>query len=121
VSEILGWARARPPYAYSLRRGAWYPVLQDTDSTEVVLDTSYRVVVIPKNSLQIRKHRPEHFSVVVRAPDEPNPVRGTTRDLGRMYAVCPASRSRVAIQGRPTHLECPDCGCQFPVAWEDVC
>jgi len=121
MTDVAGWARVEPPGAYSLRRGAWYPVVDDTASTEVVLDNTQRLVVIPRHHLRIRRHRPECFSVVVRAPDDPNPVRGTPEDLGLTYAVCPLSSSRIRLEGRPEILECPKCGHRFKVAWGDRC
>lgn len=121
-SEAIGWARVRPPGAYSLRRGAWYPVVEDDgEGSEVVLDLSNRRVVIPRRNLQIRSDRPTCFSIVVRTPKDPNPVKGTPEDLGLTYAVCPLSHTRVRVAGHPEVLECPRCGYQFPVEWKDLC
>ena len=119
--EPIGWARVRPPGAYSLRRGAWYPVVEDNGDSEVVLNLHARIVVIPRRNLELRRHRPTCFSVVMRTPEDPNPVRGTPMDLGLTYAVCPLSSSRVRIAGHPEILECPDCGYQFPLSWDDKC
>ncbi len=120
--QTVGWARVRPPGAYSLRRGAWYPIIDDggTDS-EVVLYLGHRRVVIPRRNVQIRQDRPVCFSVVVRSPEDPNPVRGTPEDLGLSYAVCPLSHTRVRLPAHADLLECPTCGYQFPIAWDDVC
>ncbi len=121
MSQAIGWARVEPPGAYSLRRGAWYPVLDDTASTEVVLDITQRQVVIPRHHLRIRRHRPECFSVVVRSEEDHNPMRGKPEDLGHTYAVCPLSSSRIRLSGHPEQLECPNCGHRFKVAWSDMC
>ena len=120
--QTTGWARVKPPGAYSLRRGAWYPVLEDNgDGSEVVLDLNHRTVVIPRANLQLRSDRPTCFSIVARRPEDPNPVRGTQQDLGLQYAVCPLSHTRVRLAGHPEVLECPKCGYQFPIEWDDVC
>ena len=120
--QPVGWARVKPPGAYSLRRGAWYPILENPlDEGEIVLDLRNRKVVIPKLNLEIRYKRPISFSVVVKDPDDPNPVRGTTQDLGLQYAVCPLSHTRVRLPGHPDFLECPECGYQFPIDWDDRC
>ena len=121
MSEAIGWARVEPPGAHSLRRGAWYAVVDDTASTEVVLDITQRQVVIPRHHLRIRRHRPQCFSVVVRTVSDPNPVRGKPEDLGTTYAVCPMSSSRLRLPGHPEQLQCPECGHRFKVAWDDMC
>ncbi len=121
MKETIGWARVKSPGAYGLRRGVWYPVVDDDASTGVLLDISLRTITIPRNILQIRRHQPERFSVVVRLPEDPNPVRGTPRDLGPTYAVCPSSGSRVRLSGHPDHLHCPSCHHLYAVAWDDEC
>ncbi len=119
--KTLGWARVRPPGAYMLRRGAWYPVVIDNRYQLVVLGVAQRNVAVPRDRLQIRQHLPSNFSVVIRAPDDHNPAKGTLADLGPTYAVCPSSRSRVRLEGRPDHVECPFCGHRESVAWDDIC
>ena len=104
-----------------LRRGAWYPVVIDNRYQLVVLGVAQRNVAVPRDRLQIRQHLPRHFSVVIRTPDDHNPVKGTAADLGPTYAVCPSSRSRVRIEGRPDHVECPFCGHREAIAWDDIC
>ncbi len=120
--QVEGWARVKPPGAYSLRRGAWYPILENNgDEAEIVLDLRYRTVVIPRVNIDVRTERPTCFSVVVREPHDPNPVKGTPQDLGLSYAVCPLSHTRVRLSGHPEVLECPECGYQYPIEWDDLC
>lgn len=119
--KTLGWARVRPPGAYMLRRGAWYPVVVDNRYHLVVLGVAQRNVAVPRDRLQIRQHLPSRFSVVSRTTDEYNPVRGTAADLGGTYAVCPSSRSRVRLNGHPDNIQCPVCGHREEVAWDDIC
>ena len=119
--RTLGWARVKPPGAYMLRRGAWYPVVIDNRYHLVVLGVAERHIAVPRDRLQIRQHLPAHFSVVVRESEDPNPVKGTAADLGLTYAVCPTSRDRLRLAGHPSELQCPVCGHREQVAWEDAC
>ena len=123
MTAALGWARVRPPGGYKLRRGQWYAVVSDSGSPLVFLDVPQRRwnAGIPRNHLQIRRHPPERFAIVVRTSEDPNPMRGTPADLGLTYAVCPASGSRVRLAGRPEYLECPNCGHHSAIAWEEPC
>lgn len=120
MAKHLGWARVRPPSYGSLRRGAWYQVVSD-DVSAVVVKVSERGVSVPRERLQIRQRRPEHFSVVVRSPDDPNPVRGTPKDLGLKYAVCPSSQTRVRLADDAPYLVCPECGCRYAIDWGETC
>ncbi len=121
VASAIGWARVRPKTGLRLRRGAWYPVLTDDRTKNVEIDVAEHAVAVPREQVQIRRHRPERFSVVVKSSDDPNRVKGTPEDLGLRYAVCPASHSRVRLSGHPNFLVCPDCGHRYPVAWDDEC
>ena len=142
MTETLGWARLGSPDSSASqswpelvppvsRRGAWYPVVDkveskrapepDGDRTMYVLDIGPWRLAVPANILEVRKDLPEEFSVVVRSPDDPNPTRGTPADLGTTYAVCPQSRCRVRLVGHPEKLECPCCGEEHPVDWEEEC
>ncbi len=113
------------------RRGAWYPVVDtihseastgpDNDCTLYVLDIGKWRLAVPANTLEVREALPGQFSVVVRSPTDPNPVRGTPTDLGNTYAVCPQSRCRVSLIGHPEKLKCPCCGEEHSVAWEEAC
>src|SRR5207245_3108615 len=91
--------------------GAWYPVLS-SGVTRAVLDVSGRRVVVPQELLEVRPKRPDRFTVVYRAWDDPNPARGTRADLGRRYAVCPTCASRVLLRGYviPAVTKCDMCG-----------
>jgi hypothetical protein len=121
MSRNLGWARVRPPGAATLRRGAWYPVVDDHVPNRVVLGVGTRSVAVHREFIQLRQHLPAGFSVVMKTPVDPNPVAGTGEDVGLTYAVCPWSRSRVRLKGHPDHLECPDCGHRGLVDWEESC
>ena len=128
ASASQGWPELVPPVS---RRGAWYPVVDivqpkastgpDDDWPLYVLDIGQWRLAVPANILEVRKTLPDQFSVVVRLPTDPNPVRGTPSDLGTTYAVCPQSRCRVRLVGHPEELQCPCCGEEHPVAWEEAC
>ena len=142
MTDMIGWARLSAPDASASqswpalvppvsRRGAWYPVVgrvhpetaagPDGDRTLYVLDIGAWRLAVPANILEVRETLPGQFSVVVRSPTDPNPVRGTPADLGTTYAVCPRFRCRVRLIGHPEKLECPCCGEEHPVAWEEAC
>lgn len=121
IAANLGWARVRPPGAHLLRRGAWYPVVNSRSSKLVVLQIERRNVAVLRHSVEMRDEKPDSFSVVKRAPFEPNPVRGSPLDLGPIYAVCPSSRARVRLTGHPSFMDCPVCCLEHAVAWEEDC
>ena len=113
-----GWAQAKPMGAHLMRLGAWYQIVDDRDPTLVVLDIARRNVPVHRDLVEIAEQVPELFSVVLRAPDDPNPARGTRDDLGPTYAVCPATGTRVPFTGHPEHLECPGCEELHPLDWD---
>jgi hypothetical protein len=83
----------------------------------VVIDVEGSPVDLPAQLVETRTKAPDRFTVVVRTDESPNPARGTRRDLGRVYAVCPRSATRIRLYGRPEELECPVCGHRGLVAW----
>src|SRR3990172_458293 len=121
MKKPLGWGgvwAAGPPFDASPmpRQGAWYPIVS-TGSTRIVLEVKGRRVAVPNDLIEVRKQRPERFTVVYRAVNSSNPVLGTRGDLGRIYAVCPVSGSRVRLIGHPRETKCPECGHRGEVAW----
>ena len=102
-----------------LRRGAWYPVLDDSAPAEVLLDIGGRIVAVPKRILELRisPPTPSRFTVVVRTVTDLNPVVGTKADLGRTYAVCPSCRARAQLYTRPEKITCHACGHRGEIAW----
>jgi hypothetical protein len=124
ASALSGWARlwaiAHPRTRPMLRSGAWYPVVSDSGSPEVILKVRHRDVRLPVQLVEVRKDRPRKFTVVFRSQVEGNPAAGTRRDLGRRYAVCPASGHRIRLRGRPAKVECPGCGYRGEIAWDET-
>lgn len=121
MPNTLGWARARPSGAENLRRGAWYPVLSDTQQNQIVVGTARCNVTVARDSMELRAYRPVGFSVVFKLPHDHNPVAGTPLDLGHVYCVCPWSGSRVRLVDFPDEARCPNCGFAGPVLWDDAC
>lgn len=118
---IMGWARVRPPGAHYLRRGAWYPVVNDRASTLIVLDVARRNVAVTRDAVELRSDAPDRFSVVIRSPCDPKQGRINGRELGLTYAVCPHTRARVPFQGRPARLDCPVCNEEHLMDWDLPC
>ena len=123
MATVLGWARpwaiARPFSKPTPRAGAWYPILGDTGEERIVLQIRGRKVAVLKRLVEVRPERPARFTVVYRSPTERNPARGTSRDLGRRYAVCPSCGSRLPIFHDPAVLICGICAHRGEVAyWE---
>ncbi len=121
--EQAGWARVWPTVKLSvsrnLRRGAWYPVVEVTESEKVFLAITNRAVAVPRRIVQVRPRlpRPHRFSVVYRANGERNPVRGTAADLGNTYAVCAHCAERLRLFAHQLAVCCTDCGHEAEVAW----
>ncbi len=114
------WAVARPLTAPMLRCGAWYPVIAGDHAGVVRLAVRHHTVQVPARLLEVRHDRPARFTVVFRGRQERNPASGTRRDVGRRYAVCPASGHRIPLRGEPDTLTCDRCGYRGPVAWGET-
>lgn len=121
MATAVQWARVfpavrRPPTDPMPRLGVWYPVVS-RGASRVVLEVHGRRLDLPADLVEIRDRRPDRFTVVYRTATDPNPAVGTTKDLGRVYAVCPVSGTRVRLYGQPEEIECPVCQHTGEVAW----
>ncbi len=120
TSRPLGWGRvfaaARLSQAPETRRGAWYRVVSEGRS-RIVLEVRGHRVDLAKGAVEVRPHRPDKFTVVYRAADEPTPAHGRAGDLGRVYAVCPNCARRTRLFGEPKTLDCPEYHHQGVIAW----
>ena len=94
-------------------------MLDESTEDRVTLGVGLRQVHVPRRILEIRprKSKPKHFTVVHRTKGHPNPVEGTARDLGPMYAVCAECGSRTELFGEPTKIHCLECGHSGDIAW----
>ena len=119
--RVSAWARVYPTTkrtrAKSLRRGAWYPVVNNELPDRVSLQMGTKAVAVPRSILEIRQFRPEHFSVVNRAEYQDAPNRKSVYNLGKVYAVCPACSQRLALWGEPQTKACTKCGHKGDVGW----
>jgi hypothetical protein len=121
TTQPVGWARiwaAAPPLEGDpmLRQGVWYPVVS-AGATRAVVEVRGQRVAVPTDFVEIRDQLPARFTVVYRAVHSANPASGTKADLGRVYAVCPASGTRVRLMGHPRNAKCPQCGFRGEIAW----
>src|SRR2546426_7955696 len=62
----LGWARSADNVADILRRGAWYPIVEESADGHVVVEVRQQRVRLPRGDVTIRTEVPDHWSVVAR-------------------------------------------------------
>ena len=100
----VAWARSRGALGEQdgLRRGAWYRVVEDEGKPWLVLDVHNVEVRVPRDHVEVRRDRPQNWSVV-RHP----------------YLVCPGCHTRRYVAGEPSEYRCPECGNQYAVDWRD--
>lgn len=100
----MEWARSRGSRSEKagLRRGAWYRVVENANPQWVVLDVHHVEVRVPKEDLEVRRDKPNAWSVV----HEP-------------HLVCPGCHTRMHVAAKPKDVKCPECGNNYPVNWED--
>lgn len=115
------WARVTQAEAYGLRRGAWYPVVSNSNSTTVVLDVNKSNRPVNRAHLEFSGEPPDKWSVVQRSPEDRAAKRASDRELGPVYGVCPECRERTIIEERVPSLACPSCGTEHEVDWDNPC
>lgn len=115
-----GWARCLDSVADILRRGAWYPVLEES-AEHVVLDVHSRPVRMSRADLQVRLTPPDHWSIVVRTGVLRPTLGGSREPVTQTYAVCPACNERQEFTGEPTRLRCERCHAEAAVDWSVTC
>src|SRR5206468_11420951 len=62
----LGWARCADNVADVLRRGAWYPVVEESSDGHVVVEVRRQRIRLSRADVTFRTAPPDHSSVVVR-------------------------------------------------------
>jgi hypothetical protein len=121
ATDAVAWARVYPAVqrarSKSLRRGAWYPVVNDELPDRVSIRLGPWAVDVPRRLVEVRRDRPDYFSVVNRVDYQDHPRRKSEYNLGKHYAVCPVCAHRFAILGDPDTLECPQCTHRAQIAW----
>lgn len=116
------WARAKGAGAHGLRRGAWYLVVNDTQPAVVVLDVRRTNVPVPRDMLEVRKEKPNAWSVVKWEETQRGARRASDHQLGLLYAVCPSCGERGAIEPPDAaRLTCQHCHGTFDVDWDHPC
>ena len=114
------WARVKRSGAHGLRRGAWYPVLNDR-VTIVVLDVAKRAIPMDRTLLEFRDAAPDVWSIVANEPDSSQGRRASEAALGGMYGVCPNCRERQNLTNGAEEATCESCGHLAPVDWDHPC
>ncbi len=114
------WARVSEAEAHGLRRGAWYPVIND-DKALVVLDVQKKHRPVSREYLEFRDGPPNRWSVVRRDPSEPPAKRASGADLQATYGVCPRCYERTNLIDGEEELKCPSCGEESEVDWSNPC
>lgn len=116
----LGWARSANRAADTLRRGAWYPILETTeDGKAVVVEVDRHPVRVSRVDVEVRDSAPTTWCVVSRT-GVMRPTYGGQTPLPE-YAVCPHCRERQELNGHPEHMTCQRCKAESPVDYSDRC
>jgi hypothetical protein len=117
------WARITDSVADILRRGAWYPILEETADGQVVVDVREGLQVRLKlDDVTVRDEPPSRWSVVVRTGVlRPTLGGAKSSDLVMTYAVCPACHERQDFEGKPSKLKCTRCNRTAEVDWSATC
>src|SRR5438552_18158375 len=84
----LGWARCADNVADVLRRGAWYPVVEESSDGHVVVEVRRQRIRLSRADVTFRTEPPDHPSVVVRAGVVRPPLGDQGREVGTTYAGC---------------------------------
>ncbi len=115
------WARPKPG-AHGLRRGAWYPVVNEMGRTAmIVLDVQKNNVAVPRDMLVLSEVRPSMWTVVEWQDTQRGAQRAIEENHGLTYVVCPACQSRADMAPPDTpHLKCAHCNGAYTVDRESV-
>ncbi|OLC02496.1 MAG: hypothetical protein AUH46_06655 [Gemmatimonadetes bacterium 13_1_40CM_70_15] len=117
------WARITDSVADILRRGAWYPIVEETSDGQVVVDvrTGERVR-LSLSDVTVRQHPPDQWSVVTRT-GVLRPTLGGKQgsEVDTTYGVCPHCHERQEFAGKAARLKCSRCGRESAVDWSQSC
>jgi DNA-directed RNA polymerase subunit RPC12/RpoP len=121
-SRPIGWARCLDNVADVLRRGAWYPILEETSDGKVVIEVRKRPVRVSRIDVAVRDVPPDRWSIVVRTGVLRPTLGGREgEDLTTTYAVCPHCQERQDFTGKPDNLKCARCKRESKVDWSETC
>jgi hypothetical protein len=116
-----GWARCLDNVADVLRRGAWYPIVDETPDGKVVLEVRKRPVRVSRIDVAVRESPPDRWSVVVRTGVLRPTLGGRGGEEVTTYAVCPHCQERQDFTRKPDSLKCLRCKQESKVDWSETC
>jgi len=116
-----GWAQCTDKLADVLRRGAWYPILEELSNGMVALEVQHTRVELKRSDLRIRREPPSQWSVVVRTGVMRPTWSGANSGNSTTYAVCPSCTERQYFEGKPLSLQCGRCHQIAAVNWNESC
>jgi hypothetical protein len=116
-----GWAQCTDKLADVLRRGAWYPIVEELPNGMVALEVQRNRVELKRSDLRIRHDPPSSWSIVVRTGVMRPTWSGTNSTGSTTYAVCPSCAERQYLEGKPLSLQCGRCRKTAPVDWNETC
>lgn len=118
----LGWARCLDNVADILRRGAWYPIVEETLDGKVTVEVRQKPVRLSRIDVAVRDTPPDQWSVVVRTGVLRPTLGGREgEDVITTYAVCPHCQERQDFKGKPSALKCTRCSRESAVDWSETC
>jgi len=120
MGRLRGWARCLDNVADVLRRGAWYPIIEDPGDGNVVVECRKKPVRLSREDVTVRESPPDTWSVVVRT-GVLRPTLGGGNEVITTYAVCPHCHERQDFKGKPDTLKCTRCGKTSGVDWTETC
>ena len=114
------WARPKPG-THGLRRGAWYPVVNEMGAAMIVLDVQKHNVPVPRDMLVLSEEQPAKWTVVQWQESQRGAQRASERNQSLTYAVCPACQTRSNLNPPDTpRLKCERCNGAYTVDWETL-
>ncbi|UCF39636.1 MAG: hypothetical protein JSW43_07750 [Gemmatimonadota bacterium] len=115
------WARVKQNGAHGLRRGAWYPVVNDKKPDLLIVDVNKKNVPVSRGLVEVSDDAPKRWSVVAWDAADRGSRRASESRYGLVYGVCPACRARVTLEEQADHATCSECGGEFEVDWDHLC
>lgn len=120
--NLRGWARCLDNVADILRRGAWYPIVDETPDGKVVLEVRKKPVRVSRIDVAVRDTPPDRWSIVVRTGVLRPTLGGREgEEVTTTYAVCPHCQERQDFTGKPDSLKCIRCKRDSKVDWSETC
>ena len=117
-----GWARCLDNVADVLRRGAWYPIVEELDDGKIVVEVCKKPVRISRIDVAVRDTPPDEWSIVVRTGLLRPTLGGREgEEITTTYAVCPYCHERQDFSGKPAKLKCLRCKQESKVDWSETC